>query len=32
MSVGHFNDIPHYDGDKITCLPFEYKQHVLSTK
>ena len=27
MSVGHFYDIPHYDGDTLTCLPLEYKEH-----
>lgn len=27
MSVGHFYDIPHYDGDTLTCFPLEYKEH-----
>ena len=27
MSVGHFYDIPNYDGDTLTCLPLEYKEH-----
>ena len=27
MSVGHFYDIAPYDGDTLTCLPLEYKEH-----